>query len=83
MPTNIQENTITENGFLAGTADIALWVVLVGILLVYVVVSIILEHHWKNYGITRNQIKKLRYIYFGVSGVLIITMIASFVIWKL
>ena len=50
------------------------------VVILFLVVTIILNHHWGNYGVTKSQIKKLRIIYFVISGILLTTMVASFII---
>lgn len=48
---------------------------LVGV--IFIVLSVVLEHHWKEHGVTKKQINRLRYIYFGGAGVLFAVMLIS------
>lgn len=47
------------------------------ILVLFLVKSVILEHHWKRYGVTVEQIKRLRKLYYSVAGALLFTMLVS------
>ncbi|MDX1608191.1 MAG: hypothetical protein R3251_03200 [Candidatus Spechtbacterales bacterium] len=50
------------------------------ILVAFLVLSMALDHHWKNYGVTKKQIKHLRQVYFGVSGLFLAGMIAGLLV---
>lgn len=74
------------NSFVDGKLNLDLFkifAIFVGgiVVVLFVVVSIILNHHWGNYGVTKDQIKKLRVIYFTTSGILLIIMVISLIIW--
>lgn len=48
------------------------------VLPVFVIISVILNYHWTRYGISLGQIRKVRAIYFGVSGILLVGMFIVF-----
>ncbi|MDX1535556.1 MAG: hypothetical protein R3346_02240 [Candidatus Spechtbacterales bacterium] len=83
----MQDNNIIPEIFdiasLVGTLDTMLWIITAGVLLIFAVVSIILYHHWKEYGVEQKNVKRLLIIYFSVSGLLLATMIISLLIWIL
>ena len=47
------------------------------VLVVFLVLSMALNHHWENYGVTDEQIKHLRQVYFGVSGLFLLGMVVG------
>jgi len=48
------------------------------VLLVFVIISVILNYHWTHYGISLGQIGRVRVIYFGVSSILFVGMFVVF-----
>jgi len=44
------------------------------LVLIFVIVSIVLNYHWTNYGVTADKIRKVRTWYFSVSAVLLLIM---------
>ena len=46
-----------------------------GTFVFFLVISLILNYHWKKYGAGLKRIGRAKTIYFGVSGILIITML--------
>lgn len=44
-------------------------------LAIFVVISVMLDYHWKKYIVDASQIQKIRIFYFGISLVLAILMI--------
>lgn len=50
------------------------------ITILFVVISIILNYHWTNYGTRTLSIKRIKRIYIGVSVVLFSIMVTSYVI---
>lgn len=68
----------SPEGILSGLGTIALFAA--GVLcVVFIALSVILEHHWKEHGVTKEQISRLRRIYFGGAGVLFIVMLVSLI----
>ncbi len=45
-----------------------------GVLLFFVIMSAILNFHWTQYGIDTAQLSKIRRVYFGVSGILLMAI---------
>ncbi|OGY99404.1 MAG: hypothetical protein A2945_00930 [Candidatus Liptonbacteria bacterium RIFCSPLOWO2_01_FULL_52_25] len=39
-------------------------------ILIFIIVSVVLNHHWSKYGIPGEHLKRIRIIYFSVSAVL-------------
>jgi hypothetical protein len=54
-----------------------------GMLLVFALLSVVLNFHWKRYGIGAAGIRRLRLLYFGVAGVLIAVMLVAAVLYIL
>ena len=44
------------------------------LILVFIILSIILNHHWVRYGIMQKNIKGIQLLYFGVSAILLSVM---------
>ena len=53
------------------------------LLLFFTVITLIFNYHWKQYGISQKTLKRLRKIYFSVSGVLLILATVLFFIYIL
>ena len=49
-----------------------IWFALV--MVFFAVITVILNYHWKQYGVTVESLKRLRKIYFSVSGVIMAAM---------
>lgn len=56
-----------------------LFVLLVGIF--FMVASFILSYHWKKFGLEKQVMTKVSAIYFSVSGILLVAMILSLIIY--
>ncbi len=48
--------------------------VFLGVLIFFGVVSVVLNYHWKEYGIDSQRLSKVRRIYFGVSAILLVAI---------
>lgn len=66
---------IQNNGQLNQYLAIGALVTFLILLFAFIILSIILEHHWKLYGIMAENIKKVRLWYFGISSILLLTML--------
>ena len=51
------------------------------LLIFFGIITLILNYHWKQYGITEKTMKRLRRIYYSVSGVLIVLAVIMFLIY--
>lgn len=49
--------------------------ILLGIL--FGVVSAVLNYHWTRYGIEQSQVKKIKSLYFGIAGILLLIMVGA------
>lgn len=47
----------------------------------FAAITLIMNYHWKQYGITPKTLKRLRKIYFSVSGILLALTAALFLIY--
>ncbi|MEX0877258.1 MAG: hypothetical protein WDZ40_00150 [Candidatus Spechtbacterales bacterium] len=45
----------------------------------FIILSVVLNHHWKEHGVTKEQIQRLRRIYFTGAGVLFGIMLISLI----
>ena len=50
------------------------WIIFGGILVFFIIISIILNYHWTKYGVHPRRLKFVKAIYFGVSAISLITM---------
>ncbi|MAF80167.1 hypothetical protein CL629_03760 [bacterium] len=48
------------------------------IIVVFIIITIVLEHHWKKYSVGIDILKRIRKIYYRVSAVLFIFVAISF-----
>lgn len=48
--------------------------VFLGALLIFGIISVILNYHWTQYGINKEKLVKIRRIYFGVSAILLLAI---------
>lgn len=65
-------------GDLANIFNLAKWFAFISILILFVVISVIVDHHWKSYGVRKQQIRLFRIIYYGVGATLTCVMAGSF-----
>lgn len=51
------------------------WIIFSVTILFFAVVSVVLNYHWVRYGIDEKSLTKVRFAYFGVSGVLVAVLL--------
>lgn len=56
---------------------VLLWIVFLVIILIFIVVSVALTYHWKNYNVDSKVVKRIKKVYFGVSGVFLLAMLVG------
>lgn len=49
-------------------------IVFAGVLVFFLVVSLILNYHWRKHGVGLRGLKTAKIVYFGISGVLFVAM---------
>lgn len=52
-------------------------------IIAFIVISVVLNYHWTRYGITKDGVKKLRKVYYGVSSLILFIMTISLIIFLL
>jgi hypothetical protein len=45
------------------------------VVVVFIVMSIVLDYHWTEYGVQRERLKKIRTVYFSVSALIFVIII--------
>lgn len=60
-----------------------LWLIFLVIVLVFVVISVALTYHWKNYNVNSVLVRRLRRVYFWVSGIFLAAMVIALVSYSL
>lgn len=56
---------------------VLLWIIFLVIILIFIVVSVALTYHWKNYNVDSKVVKRIKKVYFGVSGVFLLAMLVG------
>lgn len=56
---------------------VLLWIVFLVIILIFIVVSVALTYHWKNYNVDSKVVRRIKRVYFWVSGVFLLAMLVS------
>ena len=62
---------------------VLLWIVFLVIILIFIVVSVALTYHWKNYNVDSKVVKRVKKVYFLVSGSLLLAMLVSVILYWL
>jgi hypothetical protein len=58
--------------------SVAGWTFLL-VVLFFIIASVILNYHWNKFEIDKSRTRKIKGVYFGISGILLIIMTALFV----
>lgn len=56
---------------------VLLWIVFLVIILIFIVVSVALTYHWKNYNVDSKVVRRIKRVYFWVSGVFLLAMLVG------
>ena len=56
---------------------VLLWIIFLVIILIFIVVSVALTYHWKNYNVDSKVVKRIKKVYFGVSGIFLLAMLVG------
>ena len=70
---------IMENEIVNQVLEPLSGIVFLVFLLIFIVVSVVLNYHWTHYGISADKIKKIRLWYFTVSAVLLLIITISII----
>lgn len=62
---------------------IVLWVIYAIVVLIFVVVSVAITYHWKNYNVDSAMVGRLKKAYFLVSGAFLLAMAMSAIFYSL
>jgi len=62
---------------------VLLWIVFLVIILIFIVVSVALTYHWKNYNVDSKVVRRIKKVYFWVSGGFLLAMFVSAILYSL
>jgi len=62
---------------------IVLWVIYAIVILIFVIVSVAITYHWRNYNVDSKMVGRLKKVYFLVSGAFLLVMAISAIFYSL
>jgi len=62
---------------------VVLWAVYGVVLLIFAVVSVAITYHWKNYNVNSKMVRRLKKVYFLISGAFLFVMLVAVISYSL